>query len=85
MYLQLVLAGLMLRARVEKVDGENLEGGGVSWACSSRCFCAVSWGRGRRWCAESAVVCVRRSSSCLVLRVCPAGCDVPYWRLPEFN
>lgn len=26
MYLQLVLAGLVLRARVEKVDGENLNG-----------------------------------------------------------
>jgi hypothetical protein len=81
MYLELVLAGLVLRARVEKVDGENLVRCCVSRGCS-RYACTVSR---RRRCAEFAIVCGSTSSSCPSPRVSVFGCDIPYWRLPDFN
>ena len=88
LYLQLVLAGLVLRAGVEKVDGENLQRR-VSGRCPWWWYdCPGGCARGRwRCCAESAVVCWPMSSSLppppsmLPARVC----DVPYWRLPDFN
>ena len=84
-YLELVLAGLVLRARVEKVDGENLQRCCVSRGCP-RCVCTVSASWRRRRCAEFAVVCSSTSSSCLSSpRVSVLDCDVPYWRLPDFN
>jgi len=62
-YLELVLAGLVLRARVEKVDGENLQRRCVSRGCL-RCMCTTASWRRRRRCAEFAVVCSSTSSSC---------------------
>ena len=86
-YLELVLAGLVLRARVEKVDGENLQRR-VSGRCPSRWYsCPGEWAGGRwRCCAESAVVCWPMSSLPPPPNMLPARvCDVPCWRLPDFN
>lgn len=83
MYLQLVLASLVLGARVEKVDGENLQRC-VSGRCSS--WYRVVWrARGRWRSAESSVVCCLMSPSPPPPSVSQLVCDVPYWRLPDFN
>lgn len=60
-YLQLVLAGLVLRAGVEKVDGENLSGRVSGWSSWRYPVSLALHGRWR--CAEPAVVCWRRPSS----------------------
>lgn len=88
MYLQLVLTGLVLRARVEKVDGENLQRWYCQWVCpdvSHLHLVCVSLGGDSSAVAE---FCCRVLSQILLLCTRPGvggRCDVPYWRLPDIN
>ena len=82
-YLQLVLAGLVLRAGVEKVDGENLSRGVSGWCSRWYPVVLIFTGGGA---AQSLLSCACAGPPCSHRPVCPQlVCDVPYWRLPDFN